>query len=261
MATTRITRPRSSPARATGGWSGTLTLSMLRHQMETGSSRMNLVAAVGLCAGLMAQTYIVDKRGGGNFTDLPQAIAAVPSGAILRVREGNYSGFSIQNKSISILGDEPGNLAGGVNVRFTADPVIGPTSANDTVILRGLRIRCAISYPGGTGALRIAGAAGPVYIDRTDLASGGTQDAKLVITASQNNHFMDSPCAFPGMSRGIGSSASKLRRYPRALSTCASRTQCRFSCSRREVKVLRYEHLVGPGYLAFTCHRRAVQRL
>lgn len=47
-----------------------------------------------LCALMPAQTYVVAAAGGGNFTDLPQAVAAVPSGATLHVKPGNYTGFT-----------------------------------------------------------------------------------------------------------------------------------------------------------------------
>src|SRR5688572_16253627 len=52
-----------------------------------------LLLALSLTSSVRAQIYVVDSRGSGQFTDLPQAIAAVPSGAVLRVVAGSYSAF------------------------------------------------------------------------------------------------------------------------------------------------------------------------
>ncbi len=43
-------------------------------------------------SGLAAQAYVVDVNGGAgaNFTSITAAVAAVPDGAILRVRPGDY---------------------------------------------------------------------------------------------------------------------------------------------------------------------------
>lgn len=66
-----------------------------------------LVVLLALASIAKTQTYVVDDDGGPgvHFTDLPTAVATVPAGAILRVREGTYAGFSVSNKSLTILGD------------------------------------------------------------------------------------------------------------------------------------------------------------
>ena len=70
---------------------------------------MSLCRALGfvLVGPLAAQTFIVDQNGGPgvHYQDLPRAVAAVPDGAVLRVRAGNYSTFVLANKGLSILGD------------------------------------------------------------------------------------------------------------------------------------------------------------
>ncbi len=48
------------------------------------------------------QVLIVDAQGGGNFTDLPAAVAAASSGDVLLVREGDYSGFQTSGVALSI---------------------------------------------------------------------------------------------------------------------------------------------------------------
>ena len=44
-----------------------------------------------LASSALAQTYVVAAGGGGQFTDLPAAVAAVPSGATLHVKPGSGS--------------------------------------------------------------------------------------------------------------------------------------------------------------------------
>ncbi len=97
----------------------------------------------------MAQTYIVDAANGlgANFTDLPAAVAAVPDGAVLEVRAGNYSGFAIVNKGLSVL-FAPGAMirspVSGTGWNSTGVDIqgVGPTQ---TVLLRGLCISPNIS--------------------------------------------------------------------------------------------------------------------
>ena len=47
--------------------------------------------------------FIVDEQGGpgSHFTDLPAAVAAVPSGSTLRVRPGSYTAPAITGKALS----------------------------------------------------------------------------------------------------------------------------------------------------------------
>src|SRR5262249_16381857 len=54
------------------------------------------------------QTFIVDAANGpgAQFTDLSTAVAAVPDGSVLLVRPGNYTGFSVTGKGLSIVGVE-----------------------------------------------------------------------------------------------------------------------------------------------------------
>jgi len=98
---------------------------------------MNLrVACVlwGCVAVATAQTYIVDAANGPgtNFTSIVAAIPAVPDGAVLVVRAGNYGSFTIDGKGLTVLG-EPG---------AQVTTLLGPTITNLTpaqgVLLRGL---------------------------------------------------------------------------------------------------------------------------
>ena len=55
---------------------------------------------------MVGQTYVVDKANGpgASFTSIATAIAAVPNGAVLLVRPGQYLSFVIDNKSVSVIG-------------------------------------------------------------------------------------------------------------------------------------------------------------
>ena len=61
---------------------------------------------------LQAQSYIVDVNGGPghHYTDLPEAVAAVPDGAVLWVRPGDYSRFTLAKKGLKILSPDRLNV-------------------------------------------------------------------------------------------------------------------------------------------------------
>lgn len=117
-------------------------------------------------AGLPAQTFIVDAQGGpgSHYKDLAKAVAAVPSGAVLRVRDGSYpTPFSISNKSITIIGDSRAVLVGD---RVT----IGPLRASDRVLIARLKIHASGSFPPG---LLVQNAAGEIVLHDVEINSGG----------------------------------------------------------------------------------------
>lgn len=88
---------------------------------------------------LLGQTFVVDAAGGPGtqFSDIATAIAAVPDGATLVVRAGNYARFAISDKSLAILA-EP-NVTIAPDLALT--PItIGNLSANKRVVLRGMKL-------------------------------------------------------------------------------------------------------------------------
>ena len=91
-----------------------------------------------LAAAVPAQTFVVDANNGPgtNFTTIGAAIAAVPDGAVLRVRAGHYveSSLVIRGKSLAILGD------GGVDIEVPAlpHPTIELLGPQQSVVLRRL---------------------------------------------------------------------------------------------------------------------------
>lgn len=95
-------------------------------------TRSTIAALLTLLPSLAAQTYVVDAANGPgtNYTTLVAAVAAVPDGAVLLVRPGNYAGFTVAGKGFSVLG--------GAGVTVSGSIVIGGTSAFQGVTLRGL---------------------------------------------------------------------------------------------------------------------------
>jgi hypothetical protein len=155
--------------------------------------------APGVCLCLLgvvdAQTYVVDRSGGGNFTTFQQAIDAVPDGSVLRVRAGDYVPFILQNKSLTIIGDA-GVVVG--PVYGAAGPVaIGPTAANQTIVMKGIAFRGQQDNFALT--VRLQNLAGPVFVE--DVTVGHPQDwypgAEMVITGCANTHLLR--CSLQGL--------------------------------------------------------------
>lgn len=111
-----------------------------------------------LTAHTAAQTFVVDAANGpgASFTDLPAAIATVPDGAILVVRPGGYTQFSIDGKSLSILADTAvtvGSIGQSCFVRNLG--------AQQQVTLRGMQFLGSITNT----VVRCLDNDGPVLID------------------------------------------------------------------------------------------------
>ena len=111
---------------------------------------------------LAAQVFVVDAAGGAgsHFTDLPAAVAAVPNGATLRVRAGNYTGFVIDGKGLTIVG-EGGVVSVNTSGAVATPVVVQRTTGQQPVLLKGL------TFTGFwfRGAVEIRQAAGPVVLD------------------------------------------------------------------------------------------------
>lgn len=99
-----------------------------------------LLAALLICtAALPAQTFTVGGAGAA-YPDIATAVAAVPSGAVLDVRPGQYGPFTIDQKSITVLGGP------GVEISsFVAVARVENLLAGQQVTLQGLLFRSAIS--------------------------------------------------------------------------------------------------------------------
>lgn len=141
--------------------------------------RNRLVASFCLSSLAQAQTYVVDVNGSGTFTDLPTAVAAVPSGATLRVLPGSYAPFTLANKSLTIVGF-------GASVRMSANVVIGPTTSSDSVRISGLGLRSDLA----PAELRILSCAGPVVVDDCFAFTFGNPPLRIDVQGSANVHLL-----------------------------------------------------------------------
>lgn len=115
-----------------------------------------LAAVIALVAAAPAQTFVVDASNGPgtDYTDLPAAIAAVPDGATLIVRAGNYSAAWVQLKSLTILG-EPGARIDDPNAEDTL--TVFAQTPNQHFVVRGLDIH--------DGGIFLSGCSGNVHIE------------------------------------------------------------------------------------------------
>lgn len=122
--------------------------------------RSTLAAALAsfLAAALSGQVYIVDAAGGAgsHFTDLPQAVAAVPDGATLRVRPGDYHAFTLTGKGLAIVGDDSVNIMPQGSTSALLE--VRGTSARQVVLLKNLVLRWGLG-------IRIQQAGGSVVLE------------------------------------------------------------------------------------------------
>ncbi|MCR9248417.1 MAG: hypothetical protein NXI31_25605 [bacterium] len=121
-------------------------------------SCLTILASSFLVAIAPPQTLIVDAANGPgtSFTQLPTATVQAPDGAVLLVRPGTYSPFTLANKSLTILCDPGVSLAGTVT--------LGPTQPHQTLNVRGLTWSTALLAT-GTILLDLQSCAGPVLLE------------------------------------------------------------------------------------------------
>ncbi|MCE9595465.1 MAG: hypothetical protein K8S98_14855 [Planctomycetes bacterium] len=72
-------------------------------------------------------TFVVDASGGGDFTDLPLAISTAPPASIVVIKNGAYSGFTL-DKRLTLVGEGPGVVINGMVI------VQNVTTGSSTVI-------------------------------------------------------------------------------------------------------------------------------
>ena len=122
-----------------------------------------------------AQTYIVDATGGPgtHFTTIAAAVAAVPDGAVIVVRQGWYSHFAIGNKSLKLLAD-PGTIVASNSLPQIS--VIG-LQATKSVVLSGFVVRQPLQ---GNVLVVLNACAGSVLLDRMNLGAGEPGDFRAM---------------------------------------------------------------------------------
>jgi len=132
----------------------------------------------------LAQTFIVDAANGPgtNFTDIAAAVAAVPDGAVLEVRAGNYASFTIAGKGLSVLFDY---------LAIAADVVVTASLPHQVVLLRGLQM--------SSGVVSLANCQGMVLLDEC-VGIGGTG---LTLQATGCDQLYATQCRIGGPG-GVG---------------------------------------------------------
>ncbi|HEU4420161.1 MAG TPA: hypothetical protein VFT55_14595 [Planctomycetota bacterium] len=106
-----------------------------------------LVSVLALAVAAATQTFIVDAASGPgtHFTDIPPAVAAVPDGAVLRVRAGTYNEFTIDGKSLAVLGET------GAQVTCLTGPTVMNLLPHQAVVLHGLDLASSLGSGGSAG--------------------------------------------------------------------------------------------------------------
>ena len=94
--------------------------------------KLVFIALASLSAGASAQTtHVVAADGSGDFTSISTALTVALDGDALLVKPGNYTGFTVDAQSVSIVADGPGALVQGLMV-------VQNLGANQRVVLQGL---------------------------------------------------------------------------------------------------------------------------
>ena len=118
-------------------------------------------------------TWTVDDDGPADFADLPAAVAGAAEGDVLLVSAGSYSSFTIQGKSLSVVG-EPG---GGVLLQEPGAHVrVLDLAAHQAVLLRDLVVSGKNFGTGPTylTAFLAEDCAGPILVE--DCVLEGAED-------------------------------------------------------------------------------------
>ncbi len=122
-------------------------------------------------AAASAQTFVVDDTSGPgvDFDSIVSALQAVPSGAILDVREGVYDGFTVQ-REVTIVGQPTG-------VFVTSPVVVSGGSIDGVVVLSRFELQ---------GGFSVADSANTLVLDnlRFTGSSGPNVDAELSVLRS-----------------------------------------------------------------------------
>ena len=122
--------------------------------MRLGNGILSAAACISLASIASASTIVVDANGGGQFTDLPAAIAFAQAGDVIVVQPGTYGGFGL-TKSLTIVGT-------GVVTLNSPGISIGGIPAGGRAVVTHLR----------ASALSIAGCAGHVIVQEVGTPPG-----------------------------------------------------------------------------------------
>ena len=188
--------------------------------------RRSLLVSLSLGIPLAAQTFVVDAAGGAGaaFTSIAVAAAAVPDGAVLFVQPGIYASFTIDGKSLTVIGG-PGvvveELIGSVSVKNL--------TAAQSVTMHGIELHSTLS----PGLFSCDSCAGAVVLQdcRAVPAGGGGITGGLLVNGTPINGqdaYVDQNPSYPKADKvtldfGIGSALGRAL-VSRGATGAASRT-------------------------------------
>lgn len=117
-------------------------------------------------ASVSSQTFVVDEANGpgAHFASIAGAIASVPNGAVLLVRPGTYTGFTISAMGLAVLG--------GPGVGVTGPVFVDSTSPTQSVVVRGLTmnsLNLCLQQPTKVG---LSNCSGPVLLEEIATPAG-----------------------------------------------------------------------------------------
>lgn len=154
--------------------------------MTTLAIRAAGAACVILSGAFAQQTFVVDSSGGGQFTEVPPAIAAAAPGDTILVRAGNYGSFLV-DKGVRLLAD-PGVLVDDV---FGGTVSVSNVPLGQSAVVRG--------FGSSWGGLRVlvADSAGHVHLE--SMVAGGLALLTVSIQRAQNVTLTDVAVRSPGL--------------------------------------------------------------
>lgn len=113
--------------------------------------------------------HTVDGDGGSDHLTIQAAVDAASSGDVILVAAGAYAGFTIRDKSLSVVGDVAADarVLGGIRVQDVA--------AGGHVLLANLTVSgSGLPGPASLAGLEVADCAGAVRVDGCTLAGGSS---------------------------------------------------------------------------------------
>jgi hypothetical protein len=114
-----------------------------------------------------ADVLTIDDDGPADFSALQPAIDAALPGDVLLVAPGDYAGFVVDGKGLSILASVPG--APGQRPVFHSGIIVRHLPAGQTLLLEGLRADTPVFTAADADALRIEDCAGSVRVAHSAL--------------------------------------------------------------------------------------------
>lgn len=121
------------------------------------------------------RSWVVDASGGGNFLDLPPAVAAARDGDLILVRDGSYSALVLDDLGVTVLAE-------GTAVSIVGRSSVTNLPVGEDVVLKGLGFLEASS---GLPVLTVADSVGVVWMEDVSVATTTTgialQDAAGVV--------------------------------------------------------------------------------